>query len=80
MFSIRYPEQTLLDHWKAQLRPGDHKSIEKKRRLTLINQMLPTRLWITETDNSTNTALARLVRLTLDDDPGWRDAFFALLE
>jgi hypothetical protein len=80
VFSIRYPEQTLLDHWKAQLRPEDRKSIEKKRRLTLINQMLPTRLWITETDNSTNTALARLVRLTLDDEPGGQDAFFSLLE
>jgi hypothetical protein len=80
VFSIRYPEQTLLDHWRAQLSNQDRRGTDNQRRLWLLNQMLPNRLWITTTDAATRSALKQLIQLTGDDDPGWPEAFFALLD
>jgi hypothetical protein len=80
VFSIRYPEQTLLGHWRAQLNDKDRHGTDNKRRLVLLNQMLPNRLWITETDKTMRSALKRLIQLTGDNDPSWPETFFALLE
>ena len=80
VFRISYPEQTLLDHWRAQLSDQDRRGTDNQRRLTLLNQMLPNRLWITTTDAATRSALKQLIQLTGDDDPGWPEAFFALLD
>lgn len=79
VFSIRYPEQTLLDHWRAQLSDKDRRGTNNKRRLVLLNQLLPNRLWITQTDKAMRSALQRLIQLAGDDDPAWPEAFFALL-
>ena len=80
VFSIRYSEQSLLDHWRGQLTTSDLRSTDQRRRLWLLNQMLPNRLWITTTDAATRSALKQLIQLTDDDDPGWPEAFFTLLD
>jgi hypothetical protein len=80
VFSIRYPEQTLLNNWRAQLNEKDRRGTDNERRLLLLNQMLPNRLWITETDKAMRRALKQLIQLAADDDPGWPEAFFALLK
>jgi len=80
IFSIRYSEQVLLDHWRAQLNDEDRRGTNDRRRLWLLNQMLPNRLWITTTDAATRSALKQLINFSSDDDPGWPEAFFALLD
>jgi hypothetical protein len=87
IFSIHIPESKLLDQWKSQLRPADRKSMKKQRQLELLNQMLPTRLWLTELDAEITAALKNLVGMALDvdddkaDNQGrFNDAYFQLLD
>ena len=50
IFRISMPVDAVIDHWLAFLQPADFKKTDPKRRLTIINEMLPTRLWLTTLD------------------------------
>jgi hypothetical protein len=81
IFEIEIPEQALLDQWRKQLRPEDRKGAEsdRDRRLELLNALLPTRVWIAETNAATRRALGALVAKALDGGDFGED-YFALLE
>lgn len=88
VFRISIPEAALIRQWAGRLRPGDAKTMGRDRRLELLNALLPTRMWVTETSAGTRNALAALVKETLAARPGpdapipkkLADDYFALLE
>ncbi len=81
VFELAIPQRALIEQWKARLRPEDREGAERDRdrRLELLNALLPTRLWITETDAGTRRSLKALVAKALDGDDV-REDYFALLE
>jgi len=81
VFAIRFAEPELVKRWTAQLQKKDGQSMNKQRRLELVNQLLPTRLWVTDLDRATGDQLERLARLGLEGQLA-RDSepFFALLD
>jgi len=81
VFEIAIPEQALLEQWQARLRPEDRTKAasDRDRRLELLNALLPTRVWIAETDAGTRKALGALVVKALDG-ADFREDYFALLE
>jgi hypothetical protein len=81
VFEIEISERALIDQWKARLRPEDREGVERDRdrRLDLLNALLPTRVWITETDAGMRRALKALVAKALDGED-LREDYFALLE
>lgn len=79
VFEISIPEKDLVKRWTALLRPADAKTLDRDRRLELLNELLPTRMWIPETDTGTRSALQKLVKRTLAGDE-IADDYFALLE
>ena len=61
VFHIHMPLDGLIRGWSAQLTAKDRKAPQKKRRLELVNLLLPTRLWVTELDTKTSKALNELI-------------------
>jgi hypothetical protein len=85
VFRIEMPASEVARRWAAQVRPEDRREMTRKRQLELLNQMLPTRLWIAELDAGVSKELRALVRAA----PAWEGAetraafeadFFALFE
>jgi len=79
VFELEIPEAALVARWTEQLRPEDRQQLDRDRRLELLNELLPTRLWIAETDSGTRGQLETLVRKALDGGDVSED-YFALLE
>ncbi|MBW2268658.1 MAG: hypothetical protein JRH16_08775 [Deltaproteobacteria bacterium] len=61
VFRIEVSETELVRRWLSELRPGDRGAVDRDRRLELLNALLPTRLWIAETDAGMRAALQALV-------------------
>jgi hypothetical protein len=86
VFKLRFPVDELIRRWVANVESTDRKSMDRDRRLELINDMLPTRLWLTDPDRENSRALSKLVAAVLDSGVGpdgraqIRPAFLALLE
>jgi hypothetical protein len=83
IFSIRIPQQALLNNWTSQLRPADLKSMKKQRQLELLNLMLPTRLWLTEVDAEITASLKNVVSIALHKEKDQKqlyEPFFGLLD
>ncbi len=62
IFRIRMPANEVVRRWAAHVRPEDRKSMGTKRRLELLNLMLPTRLFVAEIDRKVAAQLQTLVR------------------
>ncbi|MFN2377320.1 MAG: hypothetical protein ABR538_12340 [Candidatus Binatia bacterium] len=82
VFRIRMKVDEVLERWLAALRPEDRKSMEEKRRLELVNLLLPTRLHVADLDPATSSALTQLVQHSAaeDDLDGLRSGYLALLD
>jgi hypothetical protein len=88
VFRIAIPADALIRQWAARLRPEDARDLDRDRRLELLNALLPTRVWLSETDTGTRSALRALVKEALAELPGadapipvkLADDYFALLE
>jgi hypothetical protein len=61
VFRIRIPVDALVRRWVGQLQPADRKAMSTERQLELLNQLLPTRLWVTELSAADSAALKALV-------------------
>lgn len=61
VFRIRMPVDELVARWTASLRPEDRRSLGRDRELELLNALLPTRLWVTETAAGTSKRLRELI-------------------
>lgn len=87
VFEVEISEDTLIESWLARLEPGDRKLLDRRRRLDLVNALLPTRLWIAELDSATRQELGALLKLapraTAEGEAAipdaFREAYFALL-
>jgi hypothetical protein len=66
VFQISLPVQEVIDHWLAFLQPADFSKPDRRRRLALINELLPTRLWLTSLDKKTADGLNALLKLAAD--------------
>ena len=85
VFRISIPEGELVRRWIAGLRPEDRKAMDRDRRLEVLNALLPTRLWVTEMDRETQTALDALVAAAPSAESqsapaAFAGAYFALLD
>jgi hypothetical protein len=86
VFRIRMPIGELLRRWVAAIKPEDHTRMDARRRLELLNLMLPTRMFVADLDPETSRLLEALVRRCPEDsaDPTaldqLRPAFVQLLE
>jgi hypothetical protein len=84
VFRIRMPVAALVERWAQEVTAGDRRSMPKARQLELINQLLPTRLWVSELHPADSAALKELVsRVPSEDSPGideLRAPYLALLE
>lgn len=82
VFRIRIEVDEVLERWLAALRPEDRKSMDEKRRLELVNLLLPTRLHVADLDPATSTALTQLVQHSAaeDDLDDLRPGYLALLD
>ena len=87
IFRIEIPEDVLIRRWLAGLRPEDRIAMSRERRLELLNAVLPTRLWLAETDAATPRELRELVKAAPSPETSgagipadFADAYFALLE
>ena len=87
VFRISIPAGELVRRWVAGLRSADRKAMDRDRRLELLNALLPTRLWVTEMDSETRTALDALVTAAPSAESlgqgvpaGFAAAYFALLD
>ena len=87
VFRISIPGDELVRRWVAGLRPEDRKAMDRDRRLELVNALLPARLWATEMDAETRTALDALVSaapsaesLARGVPAAFAAAYFALLD
>lgn len=84
IFRIEIDEAALVERWLTELRAAESESLDRDRRLLLLNALLPTRLWIAETDAGTRRALAELVEAApasaAEATPAFLDRYFALVE
>jgi hypothetical protein len=78
VFRIRMPVDEVIRRWQAQVEPDDHRGMSKTRRLDLLNQMLPTRLWLDEVSPDVAGRLDRLIAKTPADPAAIRADFLAL--
>src|SRR5262249_40510495 len=46
VFRIHMSVDRVVQHWTTEVRPEDHRHLDTARRLELVNQLLPTRLWV----------------------------------
>lgn len=83
IFRIRMPVAELTARWVKRVRPADAKSMKERRRLELLNALLPTRLWEASIDSGTTKELTALVKMAQDQDgetsPEFQAAYLALL-
>ena len=68
IFRIRRPTAELAAQWIRRVKPEDAKGMKERRRLELLNALLPTRLWHASIDASTTKELAALVRAAGSED------------
>jgi hypothetical protein len=61
VFRIEIPEEELVRNWIGNLKLEDKQGMDRDRRLAMLNALLPTRLWIAETDEAMRVQLAHLV-------------------
>ncbi len=83
IFRIDMPVSEVVRRWAARVRPEDARGMKERRRLELLNALLPTRLWKAEIDAKTSKDLEALVERALADEgeptAGLQDAYVALL-
>lgn len=79
VFEIEISEEALVERWRAGLRAEDQRAPDRDRRLALLNELLPTRLWIAKADSSTREQLGSLVAKALAGEE-IREDYFALLD
>jgi hypothetical protein len=84
VFRVRMPVDGVVQRWAAEVRPEDHRRLDARRRLELLNLLLPTRLWMTEPEPGLTAnvdALVAQVPATAGAPvtPELRAAFLALL-
>ena len=63
IFHIQTPVNAVINHWLDFLKPADFEQPDTKRKLAIINEMLPTRLWSTNLDKETADHLTNLLKL-----------------
>ncbi len=82
IFHINPPVDAVIQHWLNFLKPADFKKIERKRKLAIINEMLPTRLWLTSLDKETTGQLEDLIKLAAEggDTNTLANDYLALLD
>jgi len=80
VFHLRVPVDELIRRWAAQVAPEDRQSMDRRRRLDLVNAMLPNRLWRTELGAGESRALAGLVNAVGDGVEPIRPDFLDLLD
>jgi hypothetical protein len=68
VFRIRMAVDDLFGQWKSNISAADARGMSAQRRLELVNLMLPTRLFVSELDAKTSSALASLVANAEDRD------------
>jgi len=62
VFRIEMSASEVARRWAARLRPEDRREMTRERQLELLNEMLPTRLWIAELEPGVSKELRELVR------------------
>jgi hypothetical protein len=67
IFHITTPVGAVIQHWLDFLTPADFGKIALKRKLAIINEMLPTRLWLTSLDKETDRDLGALLKLAAQE-------------
>jgi hypothetical protein len=77
VFRIQMPVDDLVRRWTTGVRPEDG-TADARRKLELVNAMLPTRLWVTSLDAPTSRDVEALVHRTVAGQDV-RPAFLALL-
>lgn len=85
IFRIDMPISRLARRFADRVRPEDARGMKERRRLELLNALLPTRLWEAQIDGKTTKDLTALVKMALDEKGGapseeYRDAYVELLE
>ncbi len=82
VFHITPPVSDVIAHWLDFLTAADFKATDRKRQLAIINQMLPTRLWLTSLDKDTATQLDELIKLAAQqiDQEALTGKYLALLD
>ncbi len=85
IFRIDMPVSRLARRFADRVRPEDAGGMKERRRLELLNALLPTRLWEAEIDGKTTRDLSALVKMALKergDSPSeeYQDAYVELLE
>jgi len=68
IFHINMPVDAVIAHWWNFPQPADFKQIDRKRKLAIVNEMLPTRLWLTSLDKETTDRLNALLKLAADSE------------
>ena len=66
IFHINTQVDAVIQHWLDFLEPTDFEKIDRKRKLIIINEMLPTRLWLTNLDKETASQLEDLIKLAAE--------------
>ena len=67
IFTISIPVERVIGNWQDFLGKADSGKIDRKRKLAIINEMLPTRLWVTDLDGETASRLDDLIKLATED-------------
>jgi hypothetical protein len=68
IFRITMPVDEVVRRWVAQIEPADREAMSRDRRLELVNQMLPARLWVSQLDAKRAAGLRELVRAAPDSE------------
>jgi hypothetical protein len=66
IFHIKTPVKAVILNWLDFLEPTDFEKIDQKRSLAIINEMLPTRLWLTSLTQETSNQLDDLIKLAAE--------------
>jgi hypothetical protein len=80
VFRIRMPVDQVVNRWAAQVRAEDHHGLDDDRRLELLNQMLPTRLFVDELAPDVRARVDALIARCPADAATLRPDFLALLD
>ena len=78
VFRIRMPVDDLVRRWAANVTAADRSGIDARRRLALVNAMLPTRLWLTDLDADVARDVDTLVRRASAPPAELQPAFLAV--
>ena len=62
IFHITMDVNAVIRGWLDQLRPEDFTGMNQERKLTVINNLLPTRLWLTTLDRESESGLTALLK------------------